>query len=183
MKKRCAMCEEVKEISDFYRYKLSQDGRQRYCKTCDKSYKQSEKGKNNKRKHERSEGGKLSTRKYQQSEKGRAVRRRYKQSDKGKRALQKAQITRRTRKVQTGGTYTTDEWYNLCEFYDFRCLKCNKWFPFGKLTVDHVKPVSKGGTSFIRNLQPLCKKCNSSKKDKEIDYRKMLPSWITTEQD
>lgn len=74
-----------------------------------------------------------------------------------------------------GGSYTFDEWYNLCEFYEFHCLKCRKIFPFGSLTVDHVKPISKGGTSFIENIQPLCKKCNSSKNDKETDYRKPNP--------
>ncbi len=70
------------------------------------------------------------------------------------------------------------QWIALCKFYEFSCLKCDKVFLFEELTVDHIKPVSKGGTSFIWNLQPLCVTCNTSKGDREIDYRKLLPDWI-----
>lgn len=178
MKKQCAKCKQTKDGSDFYKYKLSQDGYQRYCKTCDKLYKQSETGKQSKRKQERSETGKLSQKKYQQSEKGKMARDRYKQSEKGRQALRKAQIIRRTHKSCASGSYTTDEWYNLCEFYDFNCLKCNQEFLFNQLTVDHIKPVCQGGPSHIWNLQPLCGKCNSKKGNKEIDYRKTLPDWV-----
>jgi 5-methylcytosine-specific restriction endonuclease McrA len=32
-------------------------------------------------------------------------------------------------------------------------------------------PVALGGSSFIANIQPLCRSCNSSKQDRIIDYR------------
>ena len=34
------------------------------------------------------------------------------------------------------------------------------------LTIDHIKPVSKGGTHKLKNLQTLCEKCNVEKGDK-----------------
>lgn len=72
------------------------------------------------------------------------------------------------RKQGSEGTFTFDEWRALCEKYDNRCLCCGKQV---RLTPDHVRPLSKGGTNTIENLQPLCKSCNCSKRDKEIDYR------------
>lgn len=75
---------------------------------------------------------------------------------------------RRTAKTQAGGSFTSAEWTALCEKYHKRCLCCDKR---RKLTADHVIPVSKGGTSDISNIQPLCQPCNSSKGAKIIDYR------------
>ena len=76
---------------------------------------------------------------------------------------------RRARKMKTGGEFTRKEWLSLCKKYDYRCLRCNKRKP---LTADHVVPVSKGGTSNIDNIQPLCRECNSIKHTKSTDYRK-----------
>ena len=35
-----------------------------------------------------------------------------------------------------------------------------------KLTIDHIKPISKGGKNEIDNIQILCFKCNRNKSDK-----------------
>ncbi len=69
------------------------------------------------------------------------------------------------------GSYTTDEWIACKERYGNRCLRCGKRPPFVVLSADHVVPLTKGGVSYIWNIQPLCKGCNSSKLNKEIDYR------------
>ena len=37
---------------------------------------------------------------------------------------------------------------------------------FKLMTVDHIKPKSKGGTYDIENLDPMCAKCNTKKADK-----------------
>jgi len=37
------------------------------------------------------------------------------------------------------------------------------------MTIDHVVPLSKGGTNYIWNLQPLCRSCNS--KRLAVDFR------------
>lgn len=74
-----------------------------------------------------------------------------------------------SRRTKAGGKFTEAEWLSLCKKYDHRCLCCNLR---KKLTPDHVVPVSKGGTSNIDNIQPLCQLCNSTKNNKTIDYRK-----------
>lgn len=76
---------------------------------------------------------------------------------------------RRTRKTEAGGSYTAAEFKALCDHYGNKCLRCKRTDV--KLEFDHVIPVSKGGTSDISNGQPLCRSCNSAKKDRHIDYR------------
>ena len=46
----------------------------------------------------------------------------------------------------------------------YRCIHCETHID---LTVDHIKPESKGGTLAFENLQTLCRPCNSSKGVKE----------------
>lgn len=43
------------------------------------------------------------------------------------------------------------------------CNGCRGYFPFQNMTVDHIIPVSKGGTDHEENLQLLCGACNSVK--------------------
>lgn len=51
---------------------------------------------------------------------------------------------------------------------DGRCLRCGK---IEGLTIDHVVPLSKGGTNDDDNLQTLCNECNQWKKDFIVDFR------------
>ena len=46
--------------------------------------------------------------------------------------------------------------------YKFQCVACGEKDE-KKLTIDHIKPVSKGGGDEIANLQIMCKSCNSRK--------------------
>jgi len=48
----------------------------------------------------------------------------------------------------------------LLSKYNFKCVNCSTK---ENLTIDHIKPVSKGGTDDFNNLQILCKSCNSKK--------------------
>ena len=44
-----------------------------------------------------------------------------------------------------------------------KCNGCGLKFVVRNLTVDHIKPFSKGGTERLTNLQLLCNSCNSMK--------------------
>lgn len=76
---------------------------------------------------------------------------------------------RQTLKTKAGGSFTAAEWKACKEHYSNKCLCCGR--DDVKLTADHVIPVSKGGTSNIDNIQPLCGPCNARKYDRTTDYR------------
>ena len=67
--------------------------------------------------------------------------------------------------------FTAEEWQALKAHYDYTCLKCQKREPEITLTRDHIIPQVKGGLDKIDNIQPLCVSCNSSKRERIIDYR------------
>ncbi len=67
------------------------------------------------------------------------------------------------------GSFTVQEWQQLKIKHDFSCAICLKHESEVKLTKDHIKPLTKGGSNFINNIQPLCQSCNSRKSNK-IDY-------------
>jgi 5-methylcytosine-specific restriction endonuclease McrA len=93
----------------------------------------------------------------------------YQQANPEKRAVYRN--VRRARKHGNGGKFTAREWKQLKATYDYTCLRCRRREPQIKLTPDHVIPLEKGGSNSIKNIQPLCGTCNSSKGIKTTDYR------------
>jgi hypothetical protein len=85
---------------------------------------------------------------------------------------------RRTLRAGNGGSFTAYEWSKLCKQYNNHC--CYPGCERTDLHADHVIPVSKGGTSDISNIQPLCSHHNLSKGTGTNDYRTKpgLLRWI-----
>ncbi len=73
-------------------------------------------------------------------------------------------------KKKNGGTFTLKEWKNLKKQFKHTCPCCGKKEPEIKLEIDHIIPISCGGTNRINNIQPLCRSCNASKHTKIIQY-------------
>lgn len=115
------------------------------------------------------EKGLKSAKKWRENnkDKERAKTRRWRKNNPEKARLQVE--TRRCRKIKAVGSIETKDWIKLCEKYDNRCLRCGKQDV--TLSVDHIVPLSKGGSNTIDNVQPLCVSCNSRKHTKIIDYR------------
>lgn len=65
------------------------------------------------------------------------------------------------------GTHTREEWAEMLEACGRRCAKCGR----RDVTKDHIIPISMGGSDSIRNLQPLCNKCNCGKRKDTTDHR------------
>ncbi len=57
--------------------------------------------------------------------------------------------------------------YDVLKSDDFKCVICGASAKDGvRLHVDHIIPVSKGGSSKIENLRTLCERCNVGKSNK-----------------
>ncbi len=82
------------------------------------------------------------------------------------------QAVRRARKLNSQGQYTFEDTQILLQAQNEKCLKCKKPFTEkNSYSIDHIVPLSKGGSNDIRNLQLLHRSCNTSKHTKTIDYR------------
>lgn len=74
----------------------------------------------------------------------------------------------RAKKKGLSEHFTPHEWVTLLARYNGGCAKCGST---DNVAADHIVPLSQGGTNTIDNIQPLCKSCNSQKRDKIADYR------------
>lgn len=87
------------------------------------------------------------------------------------------QRAKRKRKARIAGaglfTVTARDWARTIARYD-GCAYCGG---HGRMSMDHVVPISRGGRHSIGNLVPACINCNSSKRDRTImEWRLKLPS-------
>lgn len=74
----------------------------------------------------------------------------------------------RAKRYGAMGSIKTKEWLDLVKKYNNACACCGL---VTHLTIDHVKPLSLGGSNTIDNVQPLCIRCNGLKHAREIDFR------------
>lgn len=65
------------------------------------------------------------------------------------------------------GSHSLEEWKSLITSYGGRCAGCSG---IDKLEADHILPISKKGTNYIWNIQPLCRSCNARKHAKVPEY-------------
>jgi len=57
------------------------------------------------------------------------------------------------------GDYTKEELIELLVKSDYKYILCFS----SQISIDHIVPISKGGSNSINNIQILCVKCNSKK--------------------
>ena len=75
---------------------------------------------------------------------------------------------RRISKSKADGSHTVQEWESLKETFFYTCPACGR--SNIELTRDHIIPLSKKGSDYIKNIQPLCRSCNSKKSINIIEY-------------
>ena len=117
------------------------------------------------RKHEREARDKARRARYDQSAKGKAMKaaldKRYARTDKGRFTKRKTEIKRKHQIKATDCTLTRDQWTEIKDRFGHRCAYCNRTME--RLEMDHVIPLSKGGTHTSANIVPACRTCNARK--------------------
>jgi 5-methylcytosine-specific restriction endonuclease McrA len=179
--KRCNKCGISKDESEFYTDSSRADGLTYRCKACIKAagakYVAKHRGERraySKRYYaehsdERKEYMTTYDAKHRDEHKAYMAKYYIEHPDRAKTAW----IKRRALIAGSEGSFTIEEWLDLLEKYNYMCLCCSR--DDAELTIDHVVPLSLGGSNDISNIQPLCLTCNLSKGVRTVDYRLNYP--------
>lgn len=73
---------------------------------------------------------------------------------------QTSRRNRRSREMEAQGSFTTKEWQALVEAYGHCCAYCGA---SRTLVPDHRVALSRGGSNWIGNILPACRRCNGRK--------------------
>lgn len=146
--KLCTECREVKSLNQFG---LNRGRIRPYCHACN---------------HKRSTQSRAKTGYYGKPEVRARINEQHRTRYNSDEEYRNARIIQsRDRKANTKGTLTVEQWHDACRAFNFKCAYCGQEH---KLTMDHVVPVSKGGSTEATNIIPACQSCNSSKCDKDV---------------
>ena len=166
--KECSLDKSGKYQRESLRYKItkkkyaqSEKGKDVQSKGY-KKYSKTEKGKlkirENNRRFRNTQHGKLCDKLYEALPKTRLKRALYKKTENGKVAA--SNYNHRRRMVTKNGRISIIFWDYIRDLYDNKCAYCGSE---DELTMDHVKPISRGGLHISGNILPACAFCNNSK--------------------
>jgi len=97
---------------------------------------------------------------YRESGKAKVCQDRFYATEYGKQASLVRVERRRCLLMSVGGTFTSDEWRAMLRAFGYRCTYCGCG---GKMTIDHVVPISSNGRHERANIVPSCLRCNIKK--------------------
>ena len=119
--------------------------------------------------HEKEGKYKERRKRYDSSPKGKATKarkdKRYIHTAKGRFSKRKTAIKRAHQLQATDNTLTSAEWEEIKTQFCQRCAYCHQQIQ--PLEMDHVIPLSKGGTHTKENVVPACRTCNARKGNRE----------------
>ena len=187
--KRCTCCEQEKPTSEFGKCSKLPDGLNIYCLECNraksKAWREANRDRNNKLQRERYHSDIENTRakKREEAKRNRKQRTAYaakrrsenyekvinierasRERNKEKnRPAKNARQRVRNRIIQGKIFVITDK--DLRRLYSQPCAFCGT---MENLSIDHIIPLSRGGSHSIGNMMTLCRSCNASKNARTI---------------
>lgn len=178
--KTCKHCGQVVELQHFYKHAYNKDGLMNVCKPChNKRCRVIEENTKDRRKAYRDKYYQANPEKYRK----RSREYKAKNRDKVRETFQKWRKAnpmqdrirhhrRRARKQSVATFRVSGKEINYLK--NQPCFYCGSK---EKISIDHVVPLSRGGSNSIGNYAPACFRCNSSKKDKLITEWKKVRGW------
>ena len=183
LNKICSKCKQSKPYSKFSKYSRNKStGLKSCCKDCDKLWKQlnkkeiSEQGKVYYLNNKESIITKSKTYASKHKEQVKAYKLKYAKTERGRLAGVNGCNTRRTLRVsRSDGTLPQyikypliSQLHELLISQKYKCLYCNCEIShiLNNIHLDHIHPLTKGGTHSINNVQWLCATCNMKKGDR-----------------
>lgn len=91
--------------------------------------------------------------------------------------------TRRAKLLGADGVHTKEDIERIHALQGYKCVYCGVSTK-NKKSVDHMTPLSKGGSNWPDNIQILCPKCNRSKSDRnDQEFRFLIENGLTAVND
>ena len=145
--KQCRICGEVKPLNEFYRRKDSRDGHRSECKVCMD----------------------VQNRHYHNAHKESIAKRckRWRENFPEKRKLgrKRSEVNRRARLKNAEGSLKKGDIQNQLQTQRCKCWWCKREVG-SNYHVDHLIPISRGGSNDKSNIVIACPKCNMSRNNK-----------------
>lgn len=179
--KYCPKCKESKPATTEYfsRYKSTQDGLQAWCKSCMSATNRAHYAANREQERIRGRGFRLKNPAYRRNqyqanpERQRDYNRKYRAEN--KEARRAAEHRREAHKRNADGTHTAMDEKMQYKVQKGKCHWCG--VDVGEIFhVDHVIPLSRGGSNGPENIVIACVSCNTSKGNK------MPNEWVSGRQ-
>ncbi len=144
--KQCTDCSKVLPLRSFNGRRTGHLGLSQTCRWCQIEYYEKKRREN--------------------PEKYRGYNKTYEGRNKGRNSA------RRAKRRDAEGSFTESDLLRRFEYHGNRCIYCKST---ENLTVEHMIPLSRGGTNWPANLAPACRSCNCSKNNKTItEYKEHM---------
>jgi 5-methylcytosine-specific restriction endonuclease McrA len=169
--KICPVCKANKPSSEYYKNSKAKDGITYQCKECAKAHVAKQRAllpksvqkQRSSASYQRHKEKRLETSRQYRANNRQAVSAmtlRWKHANKAR--VTASEEKRRARKKSAESTgVTPDQWAEILEQFNHCCAFCLE----PGTSMDHFRPLARGGTHSVENVVPACGSCNASKHD------------------